>query len=84
MRKRERVHPDEPIELLERRVAPGEAGMEAERLAGLFQRCVKAHATELCQTGLCRVEVTEKPTTPGASANRSTVSTEASGSLNGR
>src|SRR5262249_61076493 len=34
---RERVHANEAVELLKRRIGPAEAGMEAERLACLLQ-----------------------------------------------
>ena len=43
MHERERVHGDEPIALLHRLVAPVEAGVEAERLAGRLDGGIKPH-----------------------------------------
>ena len=43
MDERQRVHADEAVELLERWIGPGKAGVEAERLTRLLQRGVEPH-----------------------------------------
>src|SRR5258708_19098654 len=43
VRERQRVHADEAVELLERWIGPGKAGVEAERLTRLLQRGVEPH-----------------------------------------
>ena len=43
VRERQRVHADEAVDLREGRIGPGEAGVEAERLAGVLQRGIEPH-----------------------------------------
>ena len=43
VRERQRMHADEAVDLRERRVGPGEPGVEAERHAGVLQRRIEPH-----------------------------------------
>ena len=64
---RQRVHGDEAVELREGRIAPVEAGMERERLAGLLDHRIELHVAD-CGGPACCASTTVKPMTPSSSA----------------